>query len=85
MALARPQASTNVRGSSWTASQADKLNITGFVQNESDGTVRGEAQGDQSSLDKFKQHLGMGPGPAKVSNVEINDMAPKEGEKGFTN
>lgn len=26
----------------------------------------------------------MGPGPAKVSNVEINDIAAKEGEKGFS-
>lgn len=69
--------------SAWTSEQADKLNITGFVKNNSDGTVSGEAQGDQSSLDKFKQHLGVGPSQAKVSNVEINDISAKEGEKGF--
>lgn len=69
--------------SAWTSEQADKLNVTGFVKNNSDGTVSGEAQGDQSSLDKFKQHLGNGPSQAMVTNVEINDVATKEGEKGF--
>lgn len=69
--------------SSWATDQANKLNITGFVKNDSDGAVSGEAQGDTSSLDKFQQHLGMGPGPAKVTNVEINDITAKDGEKGF--
>lgn len=63
--------------------QADSLNITGFVKNASDGTVVGEAQGSQSSIDKFVQVLNMGPGPAKVKKVEQEEIATKEGEKSF--
>ena len=60
--------STNNIDSSWTADKAKGLGLTGYVQNESDGTVAGEAQGDQSSLDKFVQHLNKGPSAA-VSQV----------------
>ena len=68
---------------SWTTDQANKFNITGFVKNTNEGTVTGEAQGDESSLDKFKQHLNMGPGPAKVSKVDVKEIATKDGESSF--
>ena len=80
--------------------QAKSLGVTGFVKNSSDGTVcvtgilcgnsadnaqvTGEAQGDQSSLDKFVQHLNMGPSAAKVSKVDQKEISPKEGESGFS-
>ena len=64
--------------------KADKLNVTGFVKNSSDGTVVGEAQGDEGALDKFVQHLNMGPQPAEVHKVEQKEIATKDGEKGFT-
>ena len=63
--------------------KANKLNITGFVKNADDGSVTGEAQGDQSSLDKFVQHLNMGPGPAEVNKVDHQEIATKEGESRF--
>ena len=63
--------------------KASKLNVTGYVKNADDGTVIGEAQGEQSSLDKFVQHLNMGPGPAKVNKVDQKEIATKEGESGF--
>ena len=63
--------------SSFTEEKANKLNLTGYVQNASDGTVVGEAQGDQSSLDKFVQHLNMGPKAADVNQVEQKEMATK--------
>lgn len=46
--------------------------------------VIGEAQGSQSSLDKFVQHLNMGPRAASVSKVEQNDIDTKEGESSFS-
>jgi acylphosphatase len=46
--------------------------------------VTGEAQGDQSSLDKFIQHLRIGPSAAKVSGVEQKEVSVKEGESGFS-
>ncbi|KXT00851.1 hypothetical protein AC578_965 [Pseudocercospora eumusae] len=68
---------------SFTAEKANSLSVTGFVKNASDGTVVGEAQGSSSNLDKFVQHLNMGPRAAKVGNVEMKDIGLKEGEGGF--
>lgn len=45
--------------------------------------VAGEAQGESSSLDKFVQHLRMGPSAAQVSRVDHNQMDVKDGETGF--
>jgi acylphosphatase len=39
--------------------------------------VTGEAQGDQGSLDKFVQHLNMGPSAAEVNKVDQKEMATK--------
>jgi len=63
--------------------QADRLNITGFAMNASDGTVEGEAQGDMSALDKFLQHLKIGPPAAKVIKVDHREIDTKAGDKGF--
>jgi acylphosphatase len=60
------------------------LNVTGWVQNNSDGSVTGEAQGDQSALDKFVQHLNMGPRAAEVNKVDQKTIDVKEGESGFS-
>ncbi|KAI4803482.1 hypothetical protein E4T44_10166, partial [Aureobasidium sp. EXF-8845] len=69
---------------SFTVKQAKSLGITGNVQNENDGTVTGEAQGDSSALDKFQQHLNRGPSAASVTKVHVNDIKTKEGENDFT-
>jgi len=64
--------------------KAKSLNITGSVQNASDGSVTGEAQGTSSSIDKFVQHLNMGPSAADVNKVEQKDISTKEGETRFS-
>lgn len=46
--------------------------------------VIGEAQGSQSALDKFVQHINMGPSMAEVSKVEQKDIATKNDETKFT-
>lgn len=46
--------------------------------------VTGEAQGDSSSLDKFKQHLNRGPSAATVTKLDVDDIKTKEGESDFT-
>lgn len=79
--------------------KANGLNVTGFCKNADDGSVWpsfhlrqcmligdqviGEAQGSESSLDKFVQHLNMGPTHAKVSKVDQKDIEAKEGESKF--
>ncbi|WPB07411.1 uncharacterized protein RHO25_012072 [Cercospora beticola] len=68
---------------SFTAEKAQSLSVTGYVKNASDGTVVGEAQGSSSNLDKFVQHLNMGPRAAKVSKVDQKDIDTKDGESSF--
>ncbi|KAI5363877.1 putative Acylphosphatase-like domain-containing protein [Septoria linicola] len=68
---------------SFTAEKAQSLSLTGFVKNANDGSVVGEAQGSSSNLDKFVQHLNMGPRAASVSKVDQKDIETKEGEGKF--
>ncbi|KAF2227765.1 Acylphosphatase-like domain-containing protein [Elsinoe ampelina] len=68
---------------SYTVKHASQAGVTGFVKNASDGTVIGEAQGSDSALNKFVQHLNMGPSAAKVDKVDVKDIATKDGESGF--
>jgi acylphosphatase len=46
--------------------------------------VQGEAQGDQSALDKLKKDLNEGPPAAHVVKLETKDIATKESESDFT-
>ncbi|KAL2358521.1 Acylphosphatase-like domain-containing protein, partial [Cryomyces antarcticus] len=69
---------------SYTVKQANSLGVTGFVKNASDGTVVGEAQGDESKLDEFLKHLNSGPSAASVNKVDHSDIGVKQGEKGFS-
>ena len=46
--------------------------------------VVGEAQGDESALNKFVQHLNMGPSAASVNKVEKSNIDTKEGESNFS-
>lgn len=68
---------------SFTEDKARSLNLTGFVKNAEDGKVVGEAQGEQSALDKFVQHLNLGPRAAKVSKVDEKEIATKNDEDDF--
>ncbi|KAI4722367.1 hypothetical protein E4T48_01373 [Aureobasidium sp. EXF-10727] len=69
---------------SFTVKQAKSLGITGHVQNASDGSVTGEAQGDSSALKEFQQHLNKGPSAASVTKLDVNEIKTKEGESDFT-
>lgn len=59
---------------------ANKLNINGFAQNQTDGSVYIEAEGDEEKLNQFVEWCKQGPPRAEVINVEVH-----EGElKSFT-
>lgn len=49
---------------------AEKLGITGFARNESDGTVFIEAEGEKEDLEQFIAWCHKGPTLAKVDKVE---------------
>ncbi|KAL1667853.1 Acylphosphatase-like domain-containing protein, partial [Schizophyllum commune] len=57
--------------------------VTGWVKNAQDGTVVGEAQGDEQQLEKFIKHLNQGPPAANVTKVEQRELEAKEGEDDF--
>lgn len=49
---------------------ADKLGIKGFAQNEPNGTVYIEAEGDEEKLERFLEWCRNGPDSASVTKVE---------------
>lgn len=51
--------------------RAGKLNITGFVRNESDGAVHLVAEGKEENLKKFIEWCYNGPILAKVVKVDV--------------
>ncbi|KAB2574078.1 Acylphosphatase-like protein [Lasiodiplodia theobromae] len=67
----------------YTVEEANKIGVTGFVKNASDGTVTGEAQGDDNQIQQFTQWLNKGPSAARVTGVEQSEIDPKQGESGF--
>lgn len=57
---------------SWTKSQADNLNITGWVRNLSDGRVEVLAQGSEDALEELKKRLFTGPTMSRVQDVQCD-------------
>ncbi|MEF8824295.1 MAG: acylphosphatase [Desulfohalobiaceae bacterium] len=55
---------------SWTKSQAENLNIKGWVRNLSDGRVEVLAQGSEDSLEELKKRLFNGPTMSRVEDVQ---------------
>lgn len=64
-----------------TKKQADKLNISGWVRNLSDGRVEAFFEGDKEAVEKMIAWCWEGPTLARVENVEVNWVKPK----GFKN
>lgn len=63
----------------FTKRTADKLGLTGFVENCSDGTVHVVAQGERSALENFvENYLKKGPTFAKVASVAVEWKTPIE-------
>jgi len=56
-----------------TKQMADLLGVKGFVQNENDGSVYIEAEGEEEILVKFIQWVHHGPDRAEVAYVSINE------------
>ena len=59
----------------FTLEKATELGVTGWVQNETDGAVYLEANGEKSKLDLFIDKLKQGPERAVVDDVEV-EWAP---------
>jgi acylphosphatase len=64
-----------------TASEAERLGLTGWVRNLPDGRVELEAQGD--SVEELVRWCSRGPRWASVSGVESEELDTVVGERGF--
>ena len=62
-----------------TQKQARKLNLTGWVKNNPDGTVEIIAEGSQEALKKFEAWCRKGPMLARVDEIKVK-KEPSTGE-----
>jgi acylphosphatase len=53
---------------------AARHNLTGWVANHPDGTVRLEAEGDPASIDAFLASIRQGPTGGLVSRLEVVEI-----------
>lgn len=56
-----------------TKEQADKLGLTGFTENKSDGSVYIEAEGEENQLNQFIKWCNQGPVMASVEKVVVTE------------
>ncbi|OKL40637.1 acylphosphatase [Pontibacter flavimaris] len=66
-----------------TQEKAQELGLSGFVQNEPDGTVYLEAEGTADALQQLEQWAHQGPRRAKVERVEVEEKETLEGFEDF--
>jgi acylphosphatase len=86
-ARVRVKISGRVQGVYFRASalqQAQKLGLTGWVMNCSDGSVEALAEGARAKLDELIAWCRLGPSGARVTNVDIKWESPEHGFRGFT-
>lgn len=68
----------------YTKQEAERLNLTGWVANESDGSVHLVAEGLEDSLKKLVNFLHTGPPAANVDKVSYNWATPTHEFKSFS-
>ena len=86
MARARARVRGRVQGVFFRAStlrEAVRHGLTGWVQNEPDGSVLLEAQGGRDRVDALLAWCRRGPPGARVSAVDVEPMDDIEGETRF--
>jgi acylphosphatase len=57
-----------------TEKEAKKIGVTGFVRNETNGTVYIEAQGTEKQLDDLVEWCKWGPDRARVDEVIVEEI-----------
>ncbi len=60
----------------WTAREAARLGVSGWVANRDDGTVEVHAEGDPAAVDALVAGLYEGPRHARVTRVAVRDDEP---------
>jgi acylphosphatase len=67
----------------FTRDEAAKLGVTGWVRNNSDGSVECFAQAAESEIDAFVKFLHRGSPGARVESVQVREETPQPRLKGF--
>jgi acylphosphatase len=62
--------------------EAQRLGVTGWVRNRTDGTVEAHVEGPAEALEALFTWAGRGPQDARVTRVESSDAAA-EGARSF--
>ncbi|MBT3344805.1 MAG: acylphosphatase [Gemmatimonadetes bacterium] len=52
--------------------QANRLDLSGFVRNVTDGSVEAEAMGERADLERFVAALERGPGSGRVERCVVD-------------
>ncbi len=65
---------------SWTAGEADRLNIRGWIRNRLDGSVEALFAGAADDVDAIIQACRRGPPAASVVTITEYSAEPPEGE-----
>lgn len=65
-----------------TASQAERLDLDGWVRNVADGRVEVLVEGEENAVQELVSWLEKGPAKAKVEAVEL-EQQPLQGIVGF--
>lgn len=60
-----------------TQAMAKELGLNGWVQNEPDGSVLIEAEGEDQKLEKLVEWCQQGPGAAQVADVHAEEVQPE--------
>jgi acylphosphatase len=58
----------------WTRNEATRLGLTGWVRNETDGSVTALLSGSRQTVDEMTQLLWQGPPHADVTGVKLEDI-----------
>lgn len=74
---------TGVYFRKFTRQIALSLDLAGFVQNQSDGSVAIEAQGESAKIDKLIEWCQNGPSAARVTSVEVTELNGKPSYHSF--
>lgn len=64
--------------------RARELELTGYVRNQSDGSLRVVAEGELSALETLVDYLKTGPSMARVSSVTVSRSPYTASYRGFT-
>ena len=67
-----------------TARVAREADLTGWVRNDTDGSVEVWAQGDRGAVERFVRFLRVGPMAAEVDAVTVTSGVSNPSLSGFT-